>query len=87
MRLGGLKVALVNNSVCIHNILETVMIIDTLCIQLGKERDTKDGLRGPRRGSGGPRWLKSESYFPSANLNLFCFIQWFLSSLKVANFC
>ena len=63
--------------------METVSIIDNLFILLGKERGTQYGLRG----SGGSRWVRSESYFPLANINLFCFIQSVLSSLKVPNFC
>ena len=54
-------VALISNSVCIHYILETVLIIETLFISLGKERVTTDGTREPRRISGGPRWLIIET--------------------------
>ena len=57
----GLELALKNNLYCIHNILETVMIRDTLDME--------------------------KKYFPLANINFFCFIQSFLSSLKVPNFC
>ena len=69
-KLRGLKVALLRKNVIIHKILEIIMIIDTLFIWLGKEKGTKFVLIGPRRGSGGKRWLINESYFPLANINL-----------------
>ena len=56
-----LTVALIDNSVCIHYIWETVLIIETLFISFGKERDTTDGTRQPRSSSGGPRWFIIES--------------------------
>ena len=38
---------------------------------------TKGGLRGPKRSSGGPRWLLSASYFPLAKIKLFILLKVF----------
>ena len=69
-----LTVAFIDCSVCIHYILETVLIIETLFISLGKERVTTDGTRQPRSSSGGPWWLIIESKVLSHNFFLSHFI-------------
>ena len=50
----SLEVALIKKFVCIFNIFETVRHPISIA---WKERCLKDGLRGPRRSSGGSRWL------------------------------
>ena len=47
----------------------------------------KGGLRGPRRSSGGSMFFLSALYLPLANVNQYCVIKSFQSSLKVLHFC